>query len=171
MGCLVLEVCLLRGVPALGNVPGPGGVCVETLPKWLLLRAVRILLECILVVTIDNCLYTCFNKEASRLYAELCEPILKFFILLSCSDPDPQAPHTPTPITFLQTNVIYCASFLNLAYQCSMCPEAGSILIAGGVLVGIILMMDLHYAGLLMLVPYGQCVTQVARGDIVIILD
>ena len=47
-----------EGVPGLGGaysggVPGPGvcawsgGVCVET-PQWLLLQAVRILLECIL---------------------------------------------------------------------------------------------------------------------------
>ena len=43
------------GVPGLGGVPGPGGVCswggwclVEN-PLRLLLRAVRILLECILV--------------------------------------------------------------------------------------------------------------------------
>ena len=28
------------------------------------------------------------NKEASRLYAELCEPMLKFFILVSHNDPD-----------------------------------------------------------------------------------
>ena len=28
------------------------------------------------------------NKEASRLYAELCEPMLKFFILVSRNEPD-----------------------------------------------------------------------------------
>ena len=29
-----------------------------------------------------------YNKEASRLYAELCEPMLKFFILVSRNEPD-----------------------------------------------------------------------------------
>ena len=28
------------------------------------------------------------NKEASRLYAELCEPMLKFFIFVSRNEPD-----------------------------------------------------------------------------------
>ena len=28
------------------------------------------------------------NKETSRLYAELCEPMLKFFILVSQNEPD-----------------------------------------------------------------------------------
>ena len=32
-----------------GGVPGPGGVPGGDPPEWLLLRAVRILLECILV--------------------------------------------------------------------------------------------------------------------------
>ena len=55
-------VCLLPGEPAPGGVPGPDGGCVcsggclvET-PGRLLLRAVRILLECILVAY-------CFRKK------------------------------------------------------------------------------------------------------------
>ena len=60
-GCLVLGVpgpggCLVPGL----RVPGPGGCLVETPPGRLLLRVVRILLECILVEyinveTIDFC--------------------------------------------------------------------------------------------------------------------
>ena len=38
-----------RGMPGPGGVPGPEGCLVETPPGRLLLRAVRILLECILV--------------------------------------------------------------------------------------------------------------------------
>ena len=48
-------VCLLPGggVPGpLGGTPGPGGVLGGDPPGWLLLRAVRILLECILVLII-----------------------------------------------------------------------------------------------------------------------
>ena len=41
---------MVGGVPGLGGgMTGPGGL-VETPPRWLLLRAVRDLLECILVV-------------------------------------------------------------------------------------------------------------------------
>ena len=46
-GCLLLGGCLLPGVPG-GDPPG-----------WLLLRAVRILLECILVETAVNFYAVC----------------------------------------------------------------------------------------------------------------
>ena len=64
-GCLVPEgVCSWGGVPApgeggshsLGGCPGPWGECPlsgDPLPRRLLLRAVRILLECILVYNIS----------------------------------------------------------------------------------------------------------------------
>ena len=53
-GGLLLGVASSRGVPAPagsapGVVPAPGGLPAEDPPGWLLLRAVRILLECILV--------------------------------------------------------------------------------------------------------------------------
>ena len=54
-GWLLLGGSGPRGVPGLGGVPGPGGSGPGGVPggdplRWLLLRAVRILLECILVV-------------------------------------------------------------------------------------------------------------------------
>ena len=52
-GCLVQggRVPGLGGGLLLGGVPAPGGCLVETPPGRPLLRAVRILLECILVLT------------------------------------------------------------------------------------------------------------------------
>ena len=41
--------CLVLGYLVLGALPGLGEGLVETPPRWLLLQAVRILLECILV--------------------------------------------------------------------------------------------------------------------------
>ena len=60
-GCLLPRGCLLLGVPAPRGGSAPGGVCpwgglVETPRGWLLLRAVRTLLECILVLV-----YRLFN--------------------------------------------------------------------------------------------------------------
>ena len=44
-----VKLSLVLGGSAPGGVPGPGGCLVETPPGRLLLRAVRILLECILI--------------------------------------------------------------------------------------------------------------------------
>ena len=55
-GVLLPGGCLIPGgsAPRGGGVPGPGGCLVETPPGRPLLRAVRILLECILVyINID----------------------------------------------------------------------------------------------------------------------
>ena len=71
----------------------------------------------------------------------------------------------------VQTNVICCASLLNLAYKCSMCPQAWPYTHSKWSLSR----HDSHYGpplcwssftGALIPVPYGQCVTKVARGDI-----
>ena len=45
-----------------------------------------------------NIIFKYINKEASRLYAELCEPILKFFIFVIRNDPECYSLHTPRPI-------------------------------------------------------------------------
>ena len=70
-GCLLrAEDCLVWGVPGpggclvQGDVPGPGGCLLPGCARWrppgkLLLRAVRILLECILVISY----FSHFRKE------------------------------------------------------------------------------------------------------------
>ena len=47
-----------RGCLVLGWVPGPGGVPGGDTPRQLLLRAVRILLECILVLNTSCYMFT-----------------------------------------------------------------------------------------------------------------
>ena len=73
------------------------------------------------------------------------------------------------------TNVIYSIFFQNVPYQCSRVSEAGLIVTLDfkppGVWVGI-MPYDEHpscwssFTGALIPGPYGQCMTQVARGDI-----
>ena len=53
-GCLVRgELSAPRGVPGPGELSAPGGVPGGDPPGWLMLQAVRILLECILVFSMS----------------------------------------------------------------------------------------------------------------------
>ena len=115
------------------------------------------------------------NKEARRLYAELCEAILKFFILLIWNDPDGQAPYTSTPIFFGVDECYLLGLFLkssipmfNVSRGWSYSHSRWSVSrhnTHGGCP-----LCWSSFTGALILVPYGQCVTQVARCDIVIIV-